>query len=84
MAIVYSAEHRVFKLDTASTSYLLQVGPENYLLHLYYGAKVSDADLGSLSYTVYHSSHYPRVRMETPPEPFFSKGVHRMEYSCNG
>lgn len=84
MAIVYSAEHRVFKLDTASTSYLLQVGPENYLLHLYYGAKVSDADLGYLSYTVYHSSHYPRVRMETPPEPFFSKGVHRMEYSCNG
>ena len=42
MPIQFDAENRVFKLDSASTSYLLQIGPFDYLLHLYYGAKIPD------------------------------------------
>ena len=81
MPIQFDAENRVFKLDSASTSYLLQIGPFDYLLHLYYGAKIPDTDLGYLAYTCRHASVCPRVTMD---EPYFSKDLHRMEYSCNG
>ena len=81
MPIQYDAERRIFKLDSASTSYVLQIGPFDYLLHLYYGAKIPDTDLAYLAYTCRHSSISPRVTMD---EPYFSKDVNRMEYSCGG
>ncbi len=82
MPIQFDAEHRVFKLDSESTSYAIQIGPFDYLLHLYYGPKISDTDLGYLSYTCYHSSVSPYVVMDK--ENYFSKDVFRMEYSGNG
>lgn len=81
MPIQFDAEHRIFKLDSASTSYVLQIGPFDYLLHLYYGAKIPDTDLGYLAYTCRHASISPQVTME---KPYFSKDQHRMEYACNG
>ena len=56
MPIQFDAEHRIFKLDSLSTSYTLQIGPFDYLLHLYYGAKIPDTDLGYLAYTCRHAS----------------------------
>ncbi len=83
MPIQFDAEKKIFKLDTKDSSYVLQIGPYGYLLHLYYGAKIPDTDLSYLAYTVRHSTVSPRVE-ESFDGPFFSKDTHRMEYSCNG
>ena len=84
MSIQFYSEKKIFKLDTKSTSYVLQIGNYGYLLHLYYGAYVSDAELDYMAYTCAHGAHFPRVKSEDSQNPFFSKDLHRMEYSCNG
>ena len=84
MPIQFYPQNRIFKLDTKSTSYVLQIGNYDYMLHLYYGASVSDAELGYMAYTCPHGAHFPRVESENAENPFFSKDLHRMEYSCNG
>ena len=84
MSIKFHPENKIFKLDTASSSYALQINRYGYLLHLYYGAPVSDSELDYLAFTCSHDAHYPRVESESPEDPFFSKDLHRMEYSCNG
>ena len=84
MPIQFYSENKIFKLDTASTSYVMQVNKYGYLLHHYYGASIDDCELSDLNFTVRHGSHFPRVEMESETNPFFSKDLHRMEYSCNG
>ena len=84
MSIKFHPENKIFKLDTASSSYALQINRYGYLLHLYYGAPVSDSELDYLAFTCSHDAHYPRVESESPEVSFFSKDLHRMEYSCNG
>lgn len=82
MPVQYLPEYKIFKLDSQTTSYVFQVGYYDYLMHLYYGARISDADLEYLSYTCPHASQLPRVEHEL--HTHFSKDVYRMEYSCNG
>jgi alpha-galactosidase len=84
MPIQFYPESKIFKLDTQSTSYVMQVGQYDYLLHLYYGALIPDAELGYLAYTAGHGAHFPCVEMSNAEIPYFSKSLHRMEYSCNG
>ena len=84
MPIQFNTKSKTFKLDTATTSYVMQVNRYGYLLHHYYGAWVDDCELEELNFTVRHGSHFPRVEMESETNPFFSKDLHRMEYSCNG
>ena len=45
MPITYDPQHRLFKLDTNLSTYAFMVYEENYLVHLYYGAKIPDTDL---------------------------------------
>lgn len=82
MPIHFFEENRVFKLDTAGSSYAFEVHPEGYLLHLYYGSRIEDTDLGYLAYTCRHSSVSPTVAWD--PKGNFSKDTARMEYPCNG
>lgn len=84
MPIKFYTENKTFKLDTATISYVMQINKYGYLLHHYYGAWVDDSELEYLGFTCRHGSHYPRVEMESETNPFFSKDLHRMEYSCNG
>ena len=84
MPIKFNSESKTFKLDTYSSSYVMQVNRYGYLMHHYYGAPISDDALEYLNYGSRHSSHFPRVEMEGGDIPFFSKSLHRMEYSCNG
>ena len=84
MSIKFNPENKTFKLDTNTTSYVIQVNRYGYLMHHYYGALISDDALEYLNFAHRHSSHFPRVEMENADIPFFSKSVHRMEYSCNG
>ena len=50
MPITYDSQKRIFKLDTKTSTYALLVYRENYLVHLYYGAKLPDDNLASLMY----------------------------------
>ncbi len=84
MPIKFNQERNTFKLDTNTTSYVIRVNKYGYLMHDYYGAVITDDALDYLNYADSHSSHFPRVEMESKTVPFFSKSVHRMEYSCNG
>ena len=44
--ITYSEKERVFKLDTANTSYIIGiVDDENFIGHVYYGKKLKDIDV---------------------------------------
>ena len=43
MPISFDAATRTFKLDTATSTYMIRVYDEGYLLNLYYGAKIPDS-----------------------------------------
>jgi hypothetical protein len=61
MPIKFNPEIKTFKLDTNTTSYIIQVNRYGYLMHNYYGALVSDDALEYLNFAQRHSSHFPRV-----------------------
>ena len=82
MPIQFDQERKVFKLDSDSTSYAFGIDCHGYLLHLYYGTKIKDTDLTYLSYTFPQSTTSAIV--SDSDAVYFSKDVHRMEYSCNG
>ena len=45
MAVSYKQEKKIFKLDTANTTYLIGLSPEGYVGHIYYGDRLYlDAD----------------------------------------
>lgn len=82
MAITFDRQHRVFKLDTSLSTYAFMVYQENYLVHLYAGAKIPDTDLSYLMYRGRFSSlspYNPKVE-----DPFFSVDIQPMEYPTNG
>ena len=81
MPITYYPEKKIFRLDSATASYAMQVGPFGYLVHLYYGARIEDGEaLDYLAYTVSHASFSPRVEMTER----FSKDTARLEYAGHG
>lgn len=45
MGIVYSEANNTFSLHTRNSSYQMKIGNLDYLLHLYYGPTLHDADL---------------------------------------
>ena len=45
MPIIFDSEKKIFKLDTAPSSYVFEIYEQNYLVHLYYGAKIPDYNL---------------------------------------
>ena len=42
MPISFDQTTRTFKLDTATSTYMIRVYDQNYILNLYYGAKIPD------------------------------------------
>ena len=59
MAILFDAEKKIFKLDTASSSYVFAVHDSGRLLHLYYGAYLPDCDMRYLLDRGYFGSFTP-------------------------
>lgn len=80
MAIVFDEQKKLFRLDTADSSYVIGIFEENYLLGLYYGAKIPDwhSD-GFLTRFNGFSPQNPAVR-----DPYFSPDTAPMEYGCSG
>ena len=55
MNSAYDVAHRIFKLDTDHTSYVIAVvDEEGFLCHAYYGDKISDTDVAYLLRTGEH------------------------------
>ncbi|OUQ19780.1 alpha-galactosidase [Lachnoclostridium sp. An14] len=48
MAVRYNADTKTFILETANSSYLMEVSRYGNLLHMYYGARIPDEDLDYL------------------------------------
>ncbi len=45
MGIIYNEKFKTWTLQTKNTSYQMKAGNLDYLLHLYYGPSIGDADL---------------------------------------
>ena len=41
MAISFDENKKIFKLDTAKSTYLIGLSPEGYLGHIYYGERLN-------------------------------------------
>lgn len=81
MAIYVNEESGLFQIDTANASYQMKVSKPGYLLHTYYGRKITDDLSGEFSY-------YDRGFSGNPPEVgsdrTFSLDVLPQEYSSYG
>lgn len=83
MPIFYNEQKKLFKLDTATSSYILQVFEEGYLIHLYYGAKIPDDNLTELRIIEgYHSAFAPNNAKVGSWE--FSPTISPIEYPASG
>ena len=82
MPIFFDESKKIFRLDTATTSYSIMLGPCDSLLHLYYGAKIPDLDLENLAFTCSHSGFSPRLTYDDNIN--YSKSCSRLEYSSFG
>jgi len=82
MPVSYLEKTKIFKLDAGDSTYVLRVADEGYLLGLYWGAKIPDADFEGYDLRDYASSFSPRN--EIVGEGRFSPDVAPIEYSGFG
>lgn len=82
MPITFNEEKKLFKLDTKGSSYIFKVYDENYLVHLYYGAKIPDFNLPMFEnrrmYASFSASNPYMLNRD------FSPDVFPFEIGCNG
>ena len=82
MAIIFDSEKKIFKLDTATSSYIFQIYEQDYLVHLYYGAKIPDTNVDGLKYRGGFPSFSPNnINVD---DWMFSADVTPLEYSGEG
>lgn len=82
MPIKFFDDRKLFKLDTATSSYIIQIFKENFLVCCYYGAKIPDTNVTDLAFRGGFASFNPikpSVGIAT-----FSPDVYPMEYSGFG
>lgn len=82
MPIKYMEKEQLFKLDGGNASYIFEIGPGGYLLHLYYGPYLPDANVKHMKYRGSFASFSPN----SPDVDLgdFTADLAPMEYSCNG
>ena len=82
MPIYFYPEKRIFKLDTADSSYIFKIFQENYLVHLYYGKKIPYTNLTKFHDRCVNASFSARNANWGEAGP--SVDVMPMEYATNG
>ena len=82
MPITFDSEKRIFKLDTATSSYIFEIYEENYIVHLYYGEKIPDCNVTQLKYRGSFPSFSPNNINVS--DPMFSPDITPLEYSGEG
>lgn len=81
MAINYQHENRIFTLDTAHTTYQMKVDDFGFLLHLYYGGKIS----GNMDYLLtYHDRGFSGNPSDVGSDRTYSMDVLPQEYPGMG
>lgn len=82
MPIVFDQKNNTFKLDTATSSYIIKIYEEGYLLNLYYGAYLPD------TYISGREKRWPSASFSLANpvigENGFTPDTAPMEYGCNG
>ena len=82
MSIIYDKERRLFKLDTSGSTYVIGVYEENYILGLYYGAKIPDMHFDDFCDRTPNASFSLANPVIT--ENGFTPDTAPMEYGCSG
>lgn len=82
MPISFDEKTKIFKLDTKASTYAFTIAEGGFPVHLYYGARLPDANLKHLMYRGWFDSHSPYS--EGVEDPLFSVDVAPMEYPTNG
>lgn len=82
MPIKFYENEKIFKLDTSESSYIFEIFEENYLIHLYYGAKIPDINLKQHRYKGGFASQAP-MNANIDDERF-SPDIAPFEYPCEG
>lgn len=81
MAINYQAENHIFTLNTEHTTYQMQVDKYGFLLHLYYGAKIS----GNMDYLLtYLDRGFSGNPADAKDDRTYSMDVLPQEYPVTG
>ena len=79
MPIIFDEQRKIFKLDTLESTYAIGIR-EGFLIHLYYGKRISDDNLWTMPFRGYFASISPNnVSVD---DYKFSLDVQPMEYSC--
>lgn len=82
MAIIFDEKQKIFKLDSAGSSYIFKIYDEDYLVHLYYGAKIPDYNLPHYEDRQMYASFSAWNANLTGTD--FSADVYPFEIGCNG
>ena len=85
MSIQFLEDKKVFKLDTAGSTYVIALDPNGFLLHLYYGAFIPDVNLPQFANRCRYAS-FSATTPEADSNYFegFTPDTWPMEIGCNG
>ncbi len=80
MGIIYNAEQRIFQLNTKNSTYLIQISKGDFLLHVYYGAKIPKITDFSDRQVRLATASFSAVS----PSGGFTLDTAALEYPCSG
>ncbi len=82
MPITFHSEKKIFKLDTSTSSYIFKIGEGGYVMGLYWGEKLDEADVDYLTVREGHDSNVPLSA--SVPDWRFSPDTMQAEYPAYG
>ena len=82
MGIRFIEDKNIFKLDTATSTYVIEIFEQGYLLCPYYGAKIPDVNFKGYMFREYFASFSPNNA--SVQDRSFSADVSPLEYSGFG
>jgi len=82
MPISFNEEKKIFKLDTAGSTYVIKIIDGGYLAHLYYGAFIPDVNLTGFEHRYSYASFSPNPAFQ--PDGPLCIDVYPLEIGCNG
>ena len=82
MPIIFDSKKNTFKLDTATSSYIIKIYDQGYILNLYYGAKIPDTYVPNRECVSPYTSFSPQNPKVSDGR--FSPDTAPMEYGTNG
>ncbi|MCR5484582.1 MAG: alpha-galactosidase [Clostridiales bacterium] len=82
MPISYNEKNKIFKLDTSDSSYIFEIYEANFLVHLYYGAKIPDDNVSNMKFR----DNLPAFNPSDPDvmDITFTADLSPLEYSGEG